>query len=170
MQKEELLQELKDRVDILEQNIEKVKIDKDFKYYTHIAVDLRLLLSSKNPGNNLLGRVLDAYGVKIMFKDVRPWGEKEQTLEEWKNDVMFAINGSVFTRIKIIEDVADQRGAHFDNNANDIHHISKGIMLPFDNPAKNGVAEQNVVYITTIAEDLIRMIRCQFFNHYATNN
>lgn len=160
--REDIIKELNERIESLKKLIYEVEKNKNAYFYKNIAVDLRVLLGD-GQGENLLKKAMEVSNFSLVFSYTKPWGDIiKMDLDGWKNETIFAINGDVFSRIRLIKSVADQRGAHFDKNGDKIHDISKAIELPFGNPIKDGLGNQNVVYIVRTAKDLINVVEKQF--------
>lgn len=119
-----------------------------------LSVELRKLYS-QDRGDRLLERVQDKFNIKLKYKVIHkpPNQYKEVGIKEYINGLAFVYNGRTYTKIQVIEYVADQRGAHVDDNLNEFHLISRHIRLPWKNLSKSGLMLQSDLHqIMTIAE------------------
>ncbi len=119
-----------------------------------MSVELRRLYSP-GQGNHLLERIEQKFNVKLKYplKDKLPDKYKEVSLTEYINSLAFVSNGITYTKMEVINLVADQRGAHTDNVADALHYISPFIMLPWKNPAKTKLLLPQVLHcLLSIAE------------------
>lgn len=119
-----------------------------------LSVELRKLYS-QGTGNRLLERVQDQLGIKLRYKATHkpPDQYKEVEVKEYIDGLAFVSNGKAYTRIQVIKHIADQRGAHTDDNLKELHAISPGILLPWKNPAKTKLMlSQDLHQIMQIAD------------------
>lgn len=153
--KEEFLIELKDTVKHMKLLLNEVINNGNISYAKQLSVDLRKLFSPTK-GNNLLSRLEKLLQIKLVFPDrseTLPPKTIYVGLNEYRNRLVFTLQGRTFTRLKLINLVAGQKGAHTDEVADKLHYQSEKILLPLGNLARGGILlQQNVRYLVEIAQ------------------
>lgn len=161
LSKEDLLQELKDVTDHITLLLDQILNKKKVFYTKAMSVDLRKLYSPTK-GDDLLKRVEDIHHIKFLFPDSRktlPPAIVKVGLNEYRNNVIFTIQGRSFSRLKLINLVAGQKGAHTDGTVDKIHYQSERILILLGNLARGGVLlEQNAMYLVSIARTTVNML------------
>jgi len=167
LRKEDLLQELKDVNGHIKLLLNEITQNKKTSLVKPLSVELRKLYSPTK-GNNLLRRIEEVFQIKISFPDrgkKLPPTTVRVELDEYRNNLIFALQGRKFTRLRLINLVAGQKGAHTDDSVDKIHFQSERIMLPLGNLARGGVLlEQNTRYLVTIAMTTRRVINDQILS------
>jgi len=102
-----------------------------------MSVELRRLYSPDR-GDLLLERIEQRFDIKLKFPlKVKPPDEYEQvSVSEYINSLAFVSNSVKYSKMDVINLVADQRGAHTDDEADVFHYTSPFVQLPWGNPAK----------------------------------
>lgn len=162
---QELFQEIKDSTDNLKDFLIDITKDKKLSKINPLSVELRKLLNPKGQGDQLLKRAEDIFKIKLEFPDrskTLPPTEIKVPLEEYINRLAFSLGGRVVTRIDLIKLVADEKGAHTDENADILHTQSQGILLPLGNPARDKLFfEQNHRYLISFAYIVVTVVEEQ---------
>lgn len=120
-----------------------------------MSVELRRLYSPDR-GDHLLERIQRRFNVRLRYPlKVRPPDKYEQvSLDKYINSLAFVSNGVRYTKMEVINLVADQRGAHTDDKANVFHYTSPFFQLPWGNPAKTKLLlPQDLHCLLTISEN-----------------
>ena len=162
--KADLLDELKDTTSHMELMLDEIIQKKNTSYAKQLSVDLRKLFSPTK-GDDLLRRIENSLDIKLSFPDRSkklPPKTIQVGLDEYRNRLSFALQGRTFTRIKLINLISGQKGAHVDDSADKLHFQSKKILLPLGNLARGGVLlEQNTRYLVLIAQTTLKVISQQ---------
>ena len=162
--KQELYQEIKDSSDNLRDFVGSIINDNKLAKIKPLSVELRKLLNPKE-GDQLLKRAEDIFKINLQFPDhskALPPTEVSVSLEDYINRLAFSLGGRVVTRIDLVRLVANQKGAHTDENADILHTQSQKIILPLGNPAKDKLFfEQNYKYLLSFASTVIKVIEEQ---------
>lgn len=147
--KDELLTELKDTTKHMELMLKEILENGNSSYAKQLSVDLRKLFSPTR-GNDLLSRLEKLLQISLVFPD-RSKTLPPQTiyvgLSEYRNRLVFALQGRSFTRLKLINLVAGQKGAHTDELADKLHYQSEKILLPLGNLASGGICYSKMLGI-----------------------
>lgn len=113
-------------------------------------------LHSPGQGNHLLNRVESRFNVKLKFPlmDKPPDVYKTVSIDFYINSLAFVSEGTAYTKLQVINLVANQRGAHTDNKLDTLHYISPFINLPWGNPAKTKLLlPQDLHCLLSISKD-----------------
>ena len=132
-----LLGELKRSIELIDHYLNQIIKERKLMFGMPLSVELRRLYLTGN-GNLLLERIEKHFNVKLKYSVVErpPDKYKEVGLKEYIEGLAFVSNGKPYSRRNIISLVADQRGAHTDENMDLLHFESPFILLPWGNPAK----------------------------------
>jgi len=167
LSKKQKLQELRDSIENLELFVSKILKDKKGSPIKPLSVELRKLCA-KGEGNNLLKRIEDDMGTKLTFPDgshTLPRTTIQVGIDDYLNRTIFAIKGRPITRIQLIKLVANQKGAHLDEQEDILHKQSREVVLPLGNLARGGVLlEQNIRYLVKIAQTITSVVNEQVFS------
>lgn len=107
---------------------------RQLQFGTPLSVELRrLYLHGK--GNHLLETIQTQFGVKVKYSviDRPPDKYKKVNLEKYINGLAFVSNGKAYSRKDIVGLVANQRGAHTDEDMDLLHFESPFVLLPWGN-------------------------------------
>jgi hypothetical protein len=163
MKNEKYLAELRDSVKNLEYFVAEITKNEKYSLVKPLSVELRKLLYEGGRNNNLLGRLEKDLKIKIKFPcrtKSLPHKTIDCNIEDYRKEFIFKVSGRSFNRIDLIKMVANEKGAHIDDNEDPLHEISKKIFLPLGNPARGGsILDQNTMYLVSIAKITIRVIR-----------
>lgn len=120
-----------------------------------MSVELRRLYSP-DKGDHLLKRIEQRFKVKLHYPlKVKPPETYEQvSIDKYINSLAFVSNGTKYSKMEVINLVADQRGAHTDDVADVFHYISPFNLLPWGNPAKTKfLLPQDLHCLLSISQD-----------------
>lgn len=120
-----------------------------------MSVELRRLYSPDR-GNHLLRRIEQRFSVELKYPlKVKPPNTYEQVLiDEYISSPAFVSNGVKYSKIEVIDLVANQRGAHTDDEIDVFHYSSPFIKLPWGNPAKTKLLlPQDLHCLLSISQD-----------------
>src|SRR3989344_937612 len=139
---------------------------KNYSLASPLSVELRKLFLS-GQGNDLFRKYQSAHEINLSFPDrgkTLPPHTVAVTLDEYIDNMIFALQGRVVTRKGLIEIVADERGAHYDEKADILHKQSGRIMIPVGNPSKTGIHPQNISYLVQIGKVASKVIKEQIIH------
>lgn len=114
---ENLLKELNDTTDHITLLLSEILEKQKTSLVKPLSVDLRKL-HSPTQGDDLLRRVEHTLQIKLSFPDRSkrlPPTIIEVGLDEYRDGLVFALQGRKFSRLKLINLVAGQKGAHTDD-------------------------------------------------------
>lgn len=120
-----------------------------------MSVELRRLYSPDN-GDHLLKRIEQRFDIELKYPlKIKPPETYEQvSIDKYINSLAFVSNGTKYSKMEVINLVADQRGAHTDDAADVFHYTSPFIMLPWGNPAKTELLlPQDLHCLLSICQD-----------------
>lgn len=164
----EFLKELKDSISNIDGFLQEIVNNKTVERIKPLSVELRKLLNPGGKGNAVLQRAQNRFGVKFVFPDgskTLPRTPIKAGLNDYINRMIFAIGGRPVTRISLVKLVADERGAHIDDQADILHRQSQGVMLPLGNPARDKLFfEPNHRYLIVIAKTVSSVVKNQLLN------
>lgn len=143
-----LLGELNRSLGLINHYLDQIINKKQLQFGTPLSVELRrLYLSGK--GNHLLKTIGKLFDVEVKFsvKERPPDMYKLVGIDEYMDGLAFVSNGKAYSRKRIIYLVANQRGAHTDENMDPLHFESPFIFLPWGNPAKTKLLVPQDLYI-----------------------
>lgn len=159
--KEELLIELKNTLDHMELLLNEIIKNGNASYANQLSVDLRKLFSPTK-GNDFLNRLENLLQIKLLFpgrSKVLPPKTIYVGLGEYRDRFIFALQGRSFTRLKLINLVAGQKGAHTDESIDKLHFQSEKILLPLGNLARGGsLLQQNARYLVEITQTTLKVL------------
>lgn len=104
----------------------------------NLSVELRKLLNAKK-GDNLMQRLEENLGIKfqLLANIDHPFLKPKQIgIDEFKNQLIFAMNGRPVTRMELINMVADQEGAHLDQREDPMISISESVVFAVGSQGK----------------------------------
>lgn len=120
-----------------------------------MSAELRRLYSL-GKGNHLLKRIEQRFNVSLKYpvKYRSPNNYKLVSLDTYINSLAFVSEGTRYTKLEVINLVANQRGAHTANEIDSLHYVSPFINLPWGNPAKTKLfLPQDLHCLLSISQD-----------------
>ncbi|MBI4129773.1 hypothetical protein HY468_00500 [Candidatus Roizmanbacteria bacterium] len=162
---QELLKEIEDSISNIESFMTDIIKNNSTARINPLSVELRKLLSPYTRGDYVLKRAEEKFGIKFLFPDgskTLPRTRIDVGLEDYINRMIFSIGGRPITRIILIKLVADEKGAHTDEEKDPLHAQSQDVILPLGNPARDRLFfEQNHLYLVEIAKTIVQVVKNQ---------
>lgn len=126
-----------------------------------LSVELRKLLGTKQ-GDDLMKRMEKMKGVKfeITINIDHPFLKPEKIgIDGFRNQMIFAISGRSFTRLELILIVANQEGAHLDEEEDEVIPFSENVVFAVGSQGKlKKPISQKSLYIVETAKVLMTFI------------
>lgn len=132
-----LLKEFNQSLGLIHHYLDQIINERQLLLGTPLSVELRRLYLPGR-GNHLLETIQRQFQVEIKYTvtDSPPDKYKLIGLDEYINGLAFVSNNKAYSRKEVIELVANQRGAHTDEEIDPLHFESAFVDLPWGNPAQ----------------------------------
>lgn len=132
-----LLAEMNRSIHLISHYLDQIINKRQLMFGVPLSVELRKLYLPGR-GNDLLKIIQRQFGVKLQYSIIErpPDKYKNVNLEEYISGLAFVSNGKAYSRKDIVGLVANQRGAHTDQDMDAMHFESAFIDLPWGNPAR----------------------------------